>query len=372
MGLDQQIATKTAQRDQIKAQRQTAEQNLAAHQGQTLTVTATLVAGQVTATGNFAALVGQPDGWVTSPNTHVFPGTTVTDWFAATLTLSQPAKASGTVTLTVQTGSLALADAKVAELYAQTLALQAELEDISDGNAILDAITDGRAALVAAGHYLAPRSITRGAVGANPATLTNETTALQTFLQTTVGNGTSGTPKWAHLWRNVTYRADGQLTVTSKSWWRVDGHGSLVKAGAVGSATRVQLSLSGCSNFRVQRVGLRGSLPAGARVQPDLLGRPARHPSSRRQQRRHRPPGRLRRLRLRRPLRVAVGGEARRDGGAGLGPGGPVREPRTRGLRLRRVRVEAGRCRGDRPRHDRGVAGLRRGLRRRVVARRRA
>jgi hypothetical protein len=206
-------------------------------------------------------------GTVTVAKQPLPAGSLILDWQSGTpngtITLTVPASASGTFTVTVQTGSLAVSDATAASLTAQKVVLQDQVDTTTGGAAILAAISDGRTALVAAGYYLAPRTITFGATGADPTTLVDETAALQTFFQTTVGNGTSGTPKWAVLWRNRVYRADSQLTVTSKSWWRYDCRGATIRPAVVGSATRVQMSLEGCSNFLV-RPKLVGSLPAGA------------------------------------------------------------------------------------------------------------
>jgi hypothetical protein len=196
------------------------------------------------------------NGTVTVTKPGLQAGTLVTDWETGTLTLSKPATSSGSFTVSVQTGSLAVQDATIAALTAQKAALTAELATISDGTAILDAITDGRAALVAAGHYLAPRTIARDGS-------TDQTSAIQTWLGTVPDGAGPFTPNYAHWWRSSTYRVDGTITLSGRNNLRWDHHGSTFTAGVTGSATRVHISVEGCTQTRIVRAKIRGSLPAG-------------------------------------------------------------------------------------------------------------
>lgn len=255
--LQNQIKTKTTTRDQIKAAAQTSEATLAGYVGQTITLTATTVTGQATVTGSFAAAQAAEGGWI--QGTGLQAGTLVTGWDTGTLTLSKPATASGTVTVTIQTGSLAVQDATIADLTAQKNALSAELATISDGGAILAAISDGRTALEAAGHYLAPRTIARDGA-------TDQTSAIATWLGTVPDGSGPFAPNYAHSWRSSTYRVDGTITLTARNNLRWDHHGSVLTAGITGSATRAHITLDRCTQVRIIRRNIKGSLPAGVPV----------------------------------------------------------------------------------------------------------
>jgi hypothetical protein len=260
-GLTEQVTAKTTERDTVAAQRAAAEATLAALVGPTYTITVTTTIDSTEVTGDFSGgLATAIDGGFIETATSTRPGTLVTDATATTLTMSLPAKVTGTSTATIRTGSVAIQDAEVARLYAQAVALQLELDEIGDGQAVLDAIDDGRAALVAAGHHLAPATILTSAPGA--ALTANQTAALNTWIDS-IDDGVSGTENVLHLWRGVVYRSDGTVTIT-KDWSRLDFHGSPLTAGATGGANRVHLTLSDCNNYTLLRPMIRGSLPAGA------------------------------------------------------------------------------------------------------------
>jgi hypothetical protein len=257
--LDVLIAEATAERDEVRALRDAAQSTLASRVGETYSVIGTTTAGSVTVTGDFATVPQVEGGWAQHANLRA--GSIVADWSATTLTLSRPASTSGaSVTISVQTGTLATADAQIAALTAQAADLQDQLDAIEDGEMILDVIADGRAALAAAGHYLAPRTILRSAPGA--ALTANQTTNLNTWLSS-VPDGTVSSSNTAHLWRGVVYRADGTVHLTTRSDLNFDQHGSPLTAGATGGASRDHLRLTDCTRVDVRPV-IRGSLPAGA------------------------------------------------------------------------------------------------------------
>lgn len=255
--IDEQIEAATDERDEVKGKLDTAESTLAGMVGQTTTVTGTTAVGSDIVTGSFTAAPLGQGGWAQHANLRA--GSIVTDWSTTALTLSRPAKIAGTVSITITTGSLAVTDAQIARLTAQAADLQDQLDDILNGETVLDKIEDGRTALVAAGHHLAPRTVLRSAPGA--ALTVNQTTNLQAWL-TAVPAGTSGSSNWAHLWRGVVYRSDGTLELDTRSDLNLDFHGSPLTAGATGGATRDHLRLTDCTRVLVRPV-IRGSLPTG-------------------------------------------------------------------------------------------------------------
>lgn len=259
--LDTQVVAKTATRDSIRTQRSTAESTLAGYVGSTYTVTAVLTAGSTTATGTFTqpAIAG---GWAQSP-LRLSPGTTIAAYSATSLTLSKPALFTGSTTFSVKTGSLALQDAYLAELTALTTQLTAELEAAEDGSVVLDAITDGRAALTTANHYLAPRTVLRTKTGDAITTGADQTTGMQTFLDSVANGADAAHPKTAHLWRGVKYRIDGTLTFQG-THRRLDSHGSAIEPGVTGGGTRDHLRVTDGNDVQLLRPKIRGSLPAGA------------------------------------------------------------------------------------------------------------
>lgn len=158
------------------------------------------------------------------------------------------------------TAAIAEEDAAIAALQAQKAALQAELQTIADGQAILDTIADGRTALAAGTikHYLMPRTIARGTSGPD------QTAAIQAWLNSIADGAGPFTPRVVHSWRNVSYRVDGTLTLTSRANFRWDGHGSPLVAMAVGAGSRTHLRIDSGSHVWTDRLAIRGSLPAGA------------------------------------------------------------------------------------------------------------
>ncbi len=254
---DAQVLAKTAERDAVRSQRQAAEDALVALVGRTTTVHLQITGGSLTATGDFLGFEWMVGGWVSAFGLR--PGTIVTGWTETTLTLSRPATITGGIDATVKTGTLAVQDAEIIRTTVQIQELQAELEDLGDPAAILAAIADGRAALEAAGHYLAPRTVARTVPGF-PLGATSQTENMQDFLDS-VPSGVAGDPNFAHLWSGYVYRCDGEVVASSKSYWQLWFEGSRMSPGQIGFGNRVQLRVQDCTNVRIDTPKISGSAP---------------------------------------------------------------------------------------------------------------
>lgn len=258
---DAEVAAAIAERDQVRSQRLGAEAALDTLVGDQYSVPMSLTVGTTTVTGDFTGVPGVNGGWASAFGLRA--GTIITGWTDTTLTLSRPATLTGNVTATVRTGTIAVQTAEINRTTVQVQDLQQELADLQDLTAITDTITNGRAALVAAGHYLAPRTVLRTAPGF-PLGATSQTENLQDFLDS-VPSGVAGTPKFAHLWSGVVYRSDFDLVVASKSYWQMWFEGSRISPGQTGLGNRVQLTVQDCTNVRIDAPKISGSHPsAGA------------------------------------------------------------------------------------------------------------